>query len=52
MLTKRKISFEDETMQTLCSVLFYRIGLDFHDFKLAIEIDQNVDSDRNIHSEI
>ena len=52
MLTKRKMSVEDENMKTLCSVLCYRIDLYFHDYKLAIEIDQNVHSDRNIHYEI
>ena len=33
-------------------VLSSRIGLYFHDYKLAIEIDENGQSDRNIEFEI
>ena len=45
MLTKITSSFEGENIQ---SVLSYRIDLYFHDYKLAIEIDENGHSDRNI----
>ena len=33
-------------------VLGYRIGLDFHDYKLTIEIEENGSSSRNIDHEI
>ena len=39
-------------MQTWYSVVGYRIDLYFHDYKLAIEIDENGRSDRNIDYEI
>ena len=39
-------------MQTQYNVLSYRIGLYFHDYKLAIEIDENWHSDRIIDYEI
>ena len=39
-------------MQTQFNVLGYRIDLYFHDYKLAIEIDENGHSDRNIDYEI
>ena len=39
-------------MQTQYNVLGYRIDLNFHDYKLAIEIDENGSSDRNIDNEI
>ena len=39
-------------MQTRCNLLSYRIDLYFHDYKLAIEIDKNGNSDRNICYEI
>ena len=39
-------------MQTQYIVLRYRIELYFHDYKLAIEIDENEKSDRNIDYEI
>ena len=45
-------SFEGENMQTQYNVLGYRIDLTFHDYKLAIEIDENGSSDRNIDNEI
>ena len=45
-------SFEAENMQTQYKVLSYRIELYFHDYKLAIEIDQNGHSNRNIDYEI
>ena len=39
-------------MQTHFNVLLYRISLYFHEYKLAIEIDENGHSDRNIDFEI
>ena len=38
-----------ENMQTQYNVLSYRIDLCFHDYKLAVEIDENGHSDRNIN---
>ena len=35
-------------METQGSVLDYRIDVRFHDYKLAITIDENGPSDRNI----
>ena len=46
--TKIISSFERENMQTQYKVLGYRIDLYFHECKLAIEIDENEHSDRNI----
>ena len=46
--TKIISSFERENMQTQYKVLSYRIDLYFHECKLAIEIDENEHSDRNI----
>ena len=48
MLTKTKISFEGENMQTRYNVLGYRIDLYFFVYKLAKEIDENGNSDRNV----
>ena len=45
-------SFEGKNMQTQYNTLGYRIGQYFHDYKLAIEIDENGHSDRNIYYEI
>ena len=39
-------------MQTQYNVLSYRIEFYFYDYKLAIEIDENGHSDRNIDFEI
>ena len=39
-------------MQTQHNVLGYRIVLNFHDYKVATEIDKNGNSDRNIDYEI
>ena len=39
-------------MQIKYGVLGYRIDLYFHDYKLAIEIDDNAHSDRNTDYEI
>ena len=42
---------EGEKMQTQYDVLSYRIYLYFHVYKLAIEIDENGHSGRNIDNE-
>ena len=48
MLTKITISFKEENSQAQYIILSYRIELYSHDYKLAIEIDENRHSDRNI----
>ena len=45
-------TFEGENMQTQYSVLDYRSDLYFHEYKLAIEIDEKGHTDRNIDQEI
>ena len=45
-------AFEGENMQTQYSVLGYRIDLYFHDYRLAIEIDEKGHKDRIIDHEI
>ena len=45
-------SFEGENIQIQYNVLSYRIDLHFQDYKLAIEIDENGHSHRNIDYEI
>ena len=52
MLTKIMSSFEKKYMQTQHNVLGYMIELYFHDYKLAIEINKNGHSDRNIDCKI
>ena len=52
VLTKIMSSFEGQNMQTQHNVLKYRIELYFHDCKLAIEINGNGHSNRNIDFEI
>ena len=52
VLTKIMSSLDGENMQTQYNVLGYRIPLYFHDYKLAIEIDENGYSYRNIDYEI
>ena len=52
VLTKIISSFEGENMQRQCKVWSYRIDLYFHDYKLAINIEENGHSDRNIDYEI
>ena len=47
-----KDAFDGENMQTQQSVLGYRIDPYFHNYKLAIEIDELGHSDRNIDYEI
>ena len=46
-----KDAFEGENMQTQYSVLGYRIDLYFHEYKLAIEVDELGHNDRNINDE-
>ena len=46
-----KDAFEGENMQTQYSVLGYRIDLYFHEYKLAIEVDELGHNDRNITDE-
>ena len=50
-MTETVSSFEGKNMQTQFNVLGYRIDLYFHDYKLAIEIDEDGHSDRNIDYE-
>ena len=45
-------AFEEENMQTQYSVLGYEIDLYFHDYKLAIKVDEKGHKDRNIDHEI
>ena len=52
MLSKIKIPFEVEDIQTQYSVLGDMIDLYFHSHKLAIEIDENDHSDGNIDYDI
>ena len=47
-----KDTFEGENIQTQYSVLGYRIGLYFHEYKLANEVDELGDTNRNINNEI
>ena len=47
-----KDAFEGENMQTQYTVLNYRIGLYFHEYKLAIEVDELGHNDRSIDYEI
>ena len=45
-------AFEGENMQTRYGVLGYKIDLYFHDYKLAVEVDEKGHEDRNIDHEI
>ena len=47
-----KDAFEGENMQTQYSVLGCRIDLYFHEYKLAIEVDELGHTNRNINDEI
>ena len=47
-----KNAFERENMQTLYSVLGYRIDLYFHKHKLAIEVGDLGHAGRNLNNEI
>ena len=44
--------FEGQDMQTQYTVIGYRIDLYFHEYKLAIEVDELDHNDRNIDNEI
>ena len=44
--------FEGENMQTQYSVLGYRIDLYFHEYKLAIKVDEFGHTNRNINNKI
>ena len=52
VLESIKDAFEVENMQTQYSVLGYKIDLQFHEYKLAIEVDELGHNDRNIDYEI
>ena len=45
-------TFEGENMQTQYNVSGYKIDLYFHDYRLAIEIDEKGHKDRNTNDEI
>ena len=45
-------AFEEENTQTQYSVLGYRIDLYFHDYRLAIEVDEKGNKDGNTDPEI
>ena len=45
-------AYEGENMQTQYSVSGYSIDLYFHEYKLAIEVDELGHADRNINNEI
>ena len=47
-----KDAFEGENMQTQYTALNYRIDLYFHEYKLAIEVDELGHNDKNIDYEI
>ena len=52
VLESIKNAFEREDIQTQYSVLGYRIDLYFHEYKLAIEVDELEHADRNLSNEI
>ena len=47
-----KDAFEGEDMQTQYTVIGYKIDLCFHEYKLAIEVEELGHADRNINNEI
>ena len=47
-----KDTFEGENIQTQYIVLSYRIDIYFHEYKLAIEVDELRYTNRNIKTEI
>ena len=51
VLTKLMSTFEEENMHLQYKVFSFKV-LKFHDYKLAIEIDENRHGDRNIDYEI
>ena len=52
VLKSIKDAFEGEDMQTQYTVIGYKIDLYFHEYKLAIEVDELGHADRNINNEI
>ena len=52
IINSRKDTFEEENIQTQYSVSGYRIDLYFHEYKLAIEVDELGNTNRNIINEI
>ena len=52
ILSSIKGAFEGEDMRTQNSILGYRIDLYFHEYKLAIEVDELGHGDRNLNNEI
>ena len=48
VITKIMSSFEGENMQTQYKILSYKIDLYLDEYRLAIEIDENEQSNRNI----
>ena len=52
IISSIKDTFEGENIQTQYSVLGYRIDLYFHEYKLAIEVDELGHTNRNINNEI
>ena len=52
VLKSIKDAFEGEDMQTQYTVIGYKIDLYFHEYKLAIEVDELGHTNRNINNEI
>ena len=52
VLESIKHTFEGENIQTQYTVIGYRTDLYFHEYKLAIEVDELIHNDRNIDYEI
>ena len=52
VLNSIKDAFEEENMQTQCSILDQRIDLCFHEYNLAIEVDELGHNDRNFNDEM
>ena len=52
VLESIKDTFEGENIQTQYTVIGYRTDLYFHEYKLAIKVDELGHNDRNIYSEI
>ena len=52
MINSIKDTFEEENIQTQYSALGYGIDLYFHEYKLAIEVDELGYINRNINNEI
>ena len=52
VLTEIMSLFEGENNRVQCNVLSYRIDIYFHDYKLAIDKDENEHSNKNIDDKI